>query len=100
MPKTPATAVWPTSAAQIVARNKPADVAARMIGRAAPTAPAGTTPTSARPSTTDPTMKLGSPSKAGDPASAPDASDPAAATSHEMPGRGAEPANSCSLGLG
>src|SRR6266851_844335 len=100
MPKTPATAVWPTSAAQIVARNKPADVAARMIGRAAPTAPAGTTPTSARPSTTDPTMKLGSPSMAGSPACMPTAAGSAAATSECAPGWAESPAVASSAVMG
>src|SRR5713226_3794895 len=100
MPKTPATAVWPTSAAQIVARNKPADVAARMIGRAAPTAPAGTTPTSARPSTTDPTMKLGSPSMAGSPACMPTAAASAAATSECAPGWAESPAVASSAVMG
>ena len=38
MPKMLATALWPMAAAQIVATNNPIEVAARMIGREAPTA--------------------------------------------------------------
>src|SRR6185437_3281124 len=67
MPKTLATALWPSDAAQIVARNRPIDVAVRMIGSAAPTAAAGTTPTRASPSETEPAMKQGSPSAIGTP---------------------------------
>src|SRR4051794_41950625 len=67
MPKTLATAVWPRDALQIVARNRPMDVAVRMIGSAAPMALAGTTPISASPRDTDPAMKQGSPSADGSP---------------------------------
>src|SRR6185437_16389090 len=67
MPKTLATAVWPRDALQIVARNRPMDVAVRMIGSAAPMALTGTTPISARPRDTDPAMKQGSPSADGSP---------------------------------
>src|SRR6185437_3702267 len=73
MPKTLATALWPSDAAQIVARNRPIDVAVRMIGSAAPTAVAGTTPTRASPSETEPAMKQGSPSAIGSPTSGPEA---------------------------
>ena len=79
MPNTLATAVWPSEAAQIVARNRPIEVAVRMIGSAAPTAAAGTTPTSARPSETEPAMKHGSPSAIGSPTSGPDAAGAGAA---------------------
>src|SRR5580698_1826403 len=65
-----ATALWPRAAAQIVARNRPAAVAARMMASGAPTAAAGTTPTRARPSATEPTMKLSSPRLDGSPAGA------------------------------
>src|ERR1017187_5096826 len=71
MPKTHATALWPTDALQTIATNWPTAVAARMMGRDAPTAVAGTMPASTRPSATDPTMKLGSPITAGSPASGP-----------------------------
>src|SRR5215469_17915012 len=71
MPNTLATAVCPSDAAQIVARNRPIDVAVRMIGRAAPIAAAGTTPTRARPSETEPAMKHGRPRAAGSPVSGP-----------------------------
>src|ERR1700751_384652 len=71
MPKTLATAVWPSDALQIVARKRPTDVAVRMIGSAAPMAVAGTTPTSARPSDTEPTTKQGSPSAVGSPSIGP-----------------------------
>ncbi len=73
MPNTLATALWPSEALQIVARNSPIAVAARMIGRAAPTAAAGTTPTSASPSETEPTIKHGRPSAIGSPSSGPEA---------------------------
>src|SRR5581483_819552 len=65
MPNTLATALWPTAAAQIVASVSPTEVDARMIGRDAPTATAGTTPTRTMPKASDPTMKTGSPSSAG-----------------------------------
>ena len=65
MPNTLATALWPTAAAQIVARISPSEVDARMIGRDAPTATAGTTPTRTMPRASDPAMKTGSPSSAG-----------------------------------
>src|SRR5215469_10148851 len=71
MPNTLATAVCPSDALQIVARNRPIDVAVRMIGRAAPIAAAGTTPTRARPSETEPAMKHGRPRAAGSPVSGP-----------------------------
>ena len=61
-----------------MAMNRPIDVAVRMIGRAAPTAAAGTTPTSARPSETEPAMKQGSPSAMGSPTSGPEAAASAA----------------------
>src|SRR5712692_4192409 len=70
MPNTLATAVWPMAADQIVVMNSPADVAPRMIGRGAPAAAAGTTPTSVRPSATAPMMKHGRPSAAGSAAGA------------------------------
>src|SRR5450755_789242 len=69
MPKMLATALWPMAALQIVAMNNPIEVAARMIGREAPTAVAGTTPTRTRPRATDPTMNTGRPSMDGSPAS-------------------------------
>jgi hypothetical protein len=69
MPNTLATAVCPSDALQIVARNRPMDVAVRMIGMAAPAAPAGTTPISCRPSDTEPTTKQGSPRAEGSPSS-------------------------------
>src|ERR1700677_635426 len=71
MPKTHATAVWPSTALQIVARTRRIEVAVRMIGSAAPTSAAGTTPTRARPSETEPAMKHGSPSASGSPAIGP-----------------------------
>src|SRR5690348_7648825 len=71
MPNTAATALWPTAAAQIAARSRPRAVAARMIARGAPRTPTGTTPTSPRPSATEPTMKLDRPSMAGSPAIGP-----------------------------
>src|SRR5580704_10901089 len=71
MPKTAATALWPTAAAQIAASSKPRAVAARIIARGAPRTPTGTTPTSPRPSATEPTMKLDRPSMAGSPAIGP-----------------------------
>ena len=71
MPNTAATALWPTAAAQIAARSKPRAVADRMIARGAPRTPTGTTPTSPRPSATEPTMKLDRPSMAGSPAIGP-----------------------------
>src|ERR1700693_6323871 len=69
MPKMLATALWPMAALQIVAMNNPIAVAARMMGKEAPTAVAGTTPTRTRPRATDPTMKVGRPSMDGSPAS-------------------------------
>src|SRR5215469_7460159 len=71
MPNTLATALCPSDALQIVARNRPIDVAVRMIGSAAPIAAAGTTPTRASPSETEPAMKHGRPSAAGSPVSGP-----------------------------
>src|SRR5580693_7882574 len=79
MPNQLATALWPSDALQIVARNRPIDVAVRMIGRAAPTAAAGTTPTSASPSDTEPAMKQGRPSAIGSPTSGPEAAAAASA---------------------
>src|SRR6266404_4192837 len=67
MPNTLATAVCPRDALQIVARNRPIDVAVRIIGSAAPMALTGTTPMSARPRDTEPTTKHGSPSADGSP---------------------------------
>src|SRR5579875_3404030 len=71
MPNTLATAVCPSMAAQAVARNRPIEVAVRMIGMEAPVAVAGTTPTRTRPSAREPTMKHGSPRADGWPASGP-----------------------------
>src|SRR5208337_41234 len=71
MPKTAATALWPTAAAQTAASSRPRAVAARMMARGAPRTPAGTTLTIARPSATEPTMKLPRPSMAGSPAIGP-----------------------------
>src|SRR5580704_14229170 len=71
MPKTAATALWPTAAAQIVAMSRPRAVADRMIASGAPRTPAGTTPTIARPSATEPAMKTARPSMAGSPAIGP-----------------------------
>src|ERR1700733_1752110 len=65
MPNTLATAVWPTAAAQMVARNRPIEVAVRTIGIAAPSAVNGTTPTNARPSATEPAMKQEVPAPRG-----------------------------------
>src|SRR5215472_17861184 len=73
MPNTLATAVCPSDALQIVARNRPIDVAVRMIGSAAPTAVAGTTPTRASPSETEPAMKQGRPRAIGSTTSGPEA---------------------------
>src|SRR5215470_14269036 len=67
MPNTHATALCPTTADQTVAMKSPAAVAARMIGSDAPTAVAGTIPTSTRPSATEPTMKDGRPTAIGSP---------------------------------
>src|SRR6185437_623204 len=67
MPNTHATALCPTTADQIVAMNRPAAVAARMIGSDAPTAVAGTIPTSTRPSATEPAMNDGRPTAMGSP---------------------------------
>src|SRR3984957_14113280 len=80
MPNTLATAVWPSEALQIVARNRPIDVAVRMIGRAAPTAAAGTTPTRASPSETERAMRQGRPSAIGSPTSGPEAAAAGAAS--------------------
>src|SRR5215467_8510081 len=71
MPKTAATALWPTAAAQTAAKSRPTAVAARMIARGAPRTPTGTTPTSPRPSAMEPTIKLDRPSMAGSPAIGP-----------------------------
>src|ERR1700728_2644698 len=79
MPNTLATAVWPSDALQIVAMNRPIEVAVRMIGSAAPTEAAGTTPTSARPRETEPATKHGSPSAVGSPVSGPGAAGAGAA---------------------
>jgi hypothetical protein len=68
MPNTHATALCPTTADQTVAMNRPAAVAARMIGSDAPTAVAGTIPTSTRPSATEPAMNDGRPTAMGSPA--------------------------------
>src|SRR5689334_10224381 len=67
MPNTHATALCPTTADQTVAMKSPAAVAARMIGSDAPTAVAGTIPTSTRPSATEPTMNDGRPTAIGSP---------------------------------
>src|SRR6202034_615829 len=56
------------AAHQIVAISRPRAVADRMIASGAPRTPAGTTPTRARPSATEPTMKLPRPKMAGSPA--------------------------------
>jgi len=42
MPKMPATTVWASIAAQIVARKRPSPVAAKTMGRMPPCAAAGT----------------------------------------------------------
>jgi len=60
MPDIPADALSPILADQIVARNIPA-AAVRIIGIAAPTAVAGTTPIRTMPNATAPTMKFGNP---------------------------------------
>jgi hypothetical protein len=59
-PDIPADALSPILADQIVARNIPA-AAVKIIGIAAPTAVAGTTPIRTMPNATAPTMKLGNP---------------------------------------
>src|SRR5215472_2068484 len=71
MPNTAATALWPSAAHQIAAMSRPRAVAAAMIAIGAPRTPAGTTPTSPRPSATEPTMKLARPSIDGSPARGP-----------------------------
>src|SRR5437879_4855193 len=65
-----ATMVCPSAAAQIAETISPRPVAARMIGRALAPAAAGTYPTSARPSATEPTTKIGRPRMAGSPVAA------------------------------
>src|SRR6266536_2025067 len=68
MPKTLATALCPTAAAQIVATVRPSPVANAMIAIGAPTAPAGTYPTSASARATEPATNTGMPSAPGFPA--------------------------------
>src|SRR6266568_7527675 len=63
-----ATALCPVAAAQIVLIVRPRPVAAPMIGIEAPTAVAGTYPTSTRASATLPATKTGTPTAAGFPA--------------------------------
>ena len=72
MPKTAATALWPTAMAHTVATHRPSAVAARMIASGAPNVVAGTWPSRVRASANDPAMKTGRPSIIGSPASSPD----------------------------
>jgi hypothetical protein len=84
----PAQVAAEVAEAQVVGGGEPIPTAEnpRMTGKAAPAAPAGTTPAWARPNETDPAMKQGRRSTVGSPPSGPataDATPPATVVSSE-----------------